>query len=107
MTDLIKVEDQRIVLDAEASRLIVALEEKIECLEEVECEVKKRILNEMEGKKIIRVETDALVIDYIAPADHKKFNFKALKGDFVGLYKKYIKSSAPKSSIRITLKKIP
>ena len=58
----------------------------------------------MEEKGIIKIETDDLIINYIAPTDRETLDSKSLRQDHPQLYDAYIKMTPVKSSIRIKVK---
>lgn len=91
-------------INADAENKIISIEKEISRLKTVQDELKKSLLAEMEAKGLIKVETDNLVISYIAPSDRETFDSKKLREDNPDLYDEYIKISPVKSSIRIKVK---
>lgn len=102
--ELIKIENEVALLDSEVSRQIAEFEKQLKAIKEQEDELKQSILNEMESKGIIKVETDELAITYIAPSDRETFDSKSFKADHQDLYDEYVKMSPVKSSIRLKVK---
>ena len=102
--ELIKIENETALLDAEIQQTIINMELAIKDLKEREDELKSAILNEMENKNIIKVESDNLMINYIAPTDRETFDSKTFREDHSDLYDEYIKLTPVKSSIRIKVK---
>lgn len=102
--ELIKVENDLTILDLEVSNKIAEFERKLKTIKEQEDELKKAILEEMEAKNIIKVESDDLMISYIAPTDRETFDSKSFKAEHQDLYDEYIKMTPVKSSIRIKVK---
>lgn len=102
--ELIKVENDLTLLDPEVSNKIAEFERKIKELKEQEDRLKENILKEMEAKNIIKVESDDLMISYIAPTDRETLDSKRLKAEHQDLYDEYIKMTPVKSSIRIKVK---
>lgn len=102
--DLIKIKDNKPSLNLATSKKIAKFEKAIKELKEKEDELKQAILEEMENKNIIKVETDDLMISYVAPSDRETFDSKSFRLEHDDLYDKYVKLSPVKSSVRIKLK---
>lgn len=102
--ELIKIENDVAVLNAETSTKIAEFERQLKAIKEKEDELKQAILNEMEENNIIKLETDDLTITYIATSDRETFDSKSFKADHQDLYDEYVKMSPVKSSIRIKVK---
>lgn len=104
MNELIIIENDIATLDVETSAKIAEFERQMKSIKEQEDELRQAILNEMEEKNIIKLETDDLVITYIAPTDRETFDSKAFKAEHQDLYDEYVKISTVKSSIRLKVK---
>ena len=91
-------------INVEAEKKIIEIEKEISRLKEIQDEFKKALLAEMEAKGLIKVETENLIISYIAPSDRETFDSKRLREDNPDLYDEYIKISPVKSSIRLKVK---
>lgn len=102
--ELIKIENEIAVLDTNTSIEIANFEIAIKYLKEKEDELKQTILNEMESKNIIKLETDDLMINYIAPSERETLDSKRLREEQPDLYDEYVKLSPVKSSIRLKVK---
>lgn len=102
--ELIKIENETALLDTKVSNKIAEFERQIKVIKEQEDELKKSILEEMENKKLLKIETDDLTINYIAPTDRETFDSKKFREDNPDLYDEYVKMSPVKSSIRIKVK---
>lgn len=104
--ELIKIEENGLTygLDKNISEKIAEYERQLKNLKEQEDNLKLAILNEMEEKKLLKVETDDLSITYIAPTDRETFDSKAFKTEHQDLYDEYVKMTPVKSSIRIKVK---
>ena len=101
---MITIFENNALLDPETSSMIAEYERKMRALKEQEEELKNAIKAEMEEKGIIKIETDDVVISYIASTDRETFDSKALKKDNPDLYDEYVKMSPVKASIRIKLR---
>lgn len=95
--ELIKIENGIGILNAEVSKNIAKFEKAIK-------EIKQNILTEMENKNILKLETDDLMITYIAPAERETFDSKKFREENSDLYDEYVKFSPVKSSIRVKVK---
>lgn len=102
--ELIKVENEIGILDTEVSKKVAEFEKAIKEIKEKEEELKQNILTEMENKNILKLETDDLMITYIAPAERETFDNKRFREDNPDLYDEYVKFSPVKSSIRVKVK---
>lgn len=102
--ELIKLENDVALLDADVQQTIINMELAIKDLKEREEELKRTILNEMEEKHIIKVESDALLINYIASTDRETFNTKVFREEQPEMYDDYVKLTPVKPSIRIKVK---
>ena len=91
-------------INADAENKIISIEKEISRLKAVQDELKKSLLAELEAKGLIKVETDNLVISYIAPSDRETFDSKRFRDDNPDLYDEYVKISPVKSSIRLKVK---
>ena len=69
-----------------------------------EDELKQRILEEMESNGILKIETDDLVISYVAPTSRESFDSKAFRKANPDLYDEYVSISSVKASVRMKLK---
>ena len=104
MNDLIRVRDNTVLLDAEASRKIAEFERQMKAIKKAEDDLKEKILAEMESKNILKVETDDVTISYIAPTDRETFDSKRFKFDHPEMFDEYVKMSPVKASVRIKVK---
>ena len=104
MNDLIRMDDGLAVLDGDAEVMLAELEEKLKALKEVEDEIKKKIITEMEEKGIIKVETERITITYLASTDRESFDSKQFRADNPDLFDSYVKMTPVKASVRLKLK---
>lgn len=91
-------------LSEDIEKQIVSIEKKIKKLKEQQDAMKAALLSTMEAKNLIKLETDKLVISYVAPTDRESFDSKKFKEDNPDLYDEYVRISPVKSSIRIKVK---
>ena len=91
-------------LSEEIEKKIVSIEKRIKKLKEQEEAMKAALLEAMEAKNLIKLETDKMVISYVAPTDRESFDSKKFRSDNPDLYDEYVKISPVKSSIRIKVK---
>jgi len=105
MTDeLITVSQGVALLDAQTAVRIAEFERKMKEIKEAEDELKAAILEEMEEKNILKIQTDEMTISFVAGTERETLDSKQLKADHPDLYDSYIKLAPVKPSIRIKLK---
>lgn len=102
--ELIRIENGLNILEEETSKKIAEFERQIKEIKVKEDELKQAILEEMESKNIIKLDTDDLTISYVAPSDRETLDSKTLKAEHQDLYDEYVKITTVKSSIRIKVK---
>lgn len=102
--ELITIENGIAALDLETSKKIAEFERKAKEIKEASDKLKAQILDEMEEKGIVKIDTPDMVITYIAATDRESFDSKALRADNPDLYDSYIRMSQVKSSVRIKIK---
>ena len=102
--ELIKVENNLPILDNETAYQIAIFERQIKFIQEKEKKLKQAILDEMEAKNIIKIDTDAIVIRYVAAYDRENFDSKKFREKYAELYDEYVSMTPVKSSIKITVK---
>ena len=102
--ELIKIENASAVLNIATSKQLYEFEKAMKELKEQEDELKKAILDEMEAKGIVKIDTDDLMINYIAPTDRETFDSKSFREKHQDLYDEFVKLTPVKSSVRIKLK---
>ena len=72
--------------------------------EEEEDALKKAILEEIEEKGIIKIDTPDLLLSYVASTTRETLDSKAIREELPEIYDTYCKISPVKSSIRIKVK---
>lgn len=102
--ELIKYENDVATLEQKVSDQIADLERQIKVLAEKESEIKQAILEEMESKGIIKLDTDSIVITYVAETDRENFDKKKFREEYPDIYDNYITMSPVKSCIKIKVK---
>lgn len=102
--NLIKVTGDLAILDADAAAKVAEFERLAKEVKAKEDELKKQILREMEEKGIVKLDTGALSITYIAPTERETLDSKALREELPDIYDTYVKLSPVKSQIRVRLK---
>lgn len=91
MNDLITMIDGNAVLDPVTADLLANFEKQVKEIKKKEDEVKSLVLEAMENNGIVKVETDALTINYIAKTDRETFDSKTFRKDHADLYDEYVK----------------
>lgn len=104
MNELIKIENDKGLLDPLVAEKIVKFEKAMKQLKKQEDDLKDAILKEMEAKNIIKLDTDDLAITYVASTDRETFDSKKFKEEHQDLYDEYVKMTPVKPSIRLKVK---
>ena len=78
---------------------------RLELLKMQQDDIKEQLLKMMEANKQKSIKTSYASYAYVAAATTKRFDSKQFKEENPDEYKKYLKESDSKASIRITLKK--
>lgn len=102
--ELIKVNGDAAILDVETAKNIADFEKMAKEIKAKEDELKKAILEEMQDKGLIKLETDQLVISFVSGTTRETLNTKSLKEELPDIYDTYIEIKPVKPSIRIKLK---
>lgn len=102
--ELIKIENGTFNLDLRTSIELRLIADKIKELKKRDEEIKKAILEEMENKNILKIDTDEISISYIASSDRETFDTKNFREKHSDLYDEFIKFTPVKSSIRVKVK---
>lgn len=102
--ELIKIENGLSTLDLKTSMELKLIADKIKELKKQEDKIKKAILEEMENKNILKIDTEEVSISYIASSDRETFDTKNFREKHSDLYDEFIKFTPVKSSIRVKVK---
>ena len=92
------------VLNKETSVALAMFEKRIKELKEQEEELKQRILEEMESKGLLKVDTPEITITRREPTTRESIDSKALREELPDIYNTYCKISEVKGSISIKVK---
>lgn len=104
MDKLIRIEQNTALLSPEASNKLAEFERMAKEIKVKQDELKQRILAEMEYNGILKIETDELVITYVAPSSRETFDSKSFRKDNPDLYDEYVKISDVSASVRMKVK---
>ena len=104
MADMEVLVRGRAELNPSISKQIATFERQIKALQQQEDELKAAILNAMEYRGIISLETDDLKISYVAATDRESFDKKRFRADHPELHDEYVTMTPVRSSIRIKVK---
>ncbi len=102
--ELITLKDNLAILDVETAGKIADFEKMAKEIKAKEDELKKAILEEMQDKGLIKLETDELVISFVSGTTRETLNTKSLKEELPDIYDTYVDIKSVKPSIRIKLK---
>ena len=104
MDNLIKVENNTALLNPEVSIKLAEFERMAEEIKAKQKELKEKILAEMEKRGILKIETDELTINYIAPYSKESFDSKAFRKDNPDLYDQYVNISTVSGCVKVKVK---
>lgn len=105
MDEIIVKNGEEVIIKPEVVDCIINIESEVKRLKEEEEKLKEKILKSMEKKGILKVENDALSINYIASTKTERLDTKALKKELPDIYDEYVKLSNRKSYVKIEVKK--
>lgn len=102
--DYINVIEDGAILTGTTTDLIIDLDKQEKAIKKAKEEVWNALKEEMEKKGIKKIESDELLINYIASTDRETFDKKAFQKEHADLYDSYITMKPVKSSIRVKVK---
>ena len=104
MDKLIRMEQNTALLNPEISSKLAEFERMAKEIKAKEDELKQRILAEMEEHGILKIETDELIINYVAGTFRETFDSKTFRKRHPHLYDEYVKISTVSASVRMKVK---
>ena len=104
MDKLIRIEQGTALIEPSVSFALAEFKRQVEEIKAKEDALKQRILEEMESNGILKIETDELIINYIAPSTKEKFDGKAFREDNPDLYDNYVTINPCKAYVKMTVK---
>ena len=99
--ELIVFEGNTPLLNPAVSIQLAEFERVVKEFEAKQKELKQKILEEMESKGIVSIDTPELSISYVAPYTKESFDSKAFRKDHPDLYDEYVGISLVKASVRM------
>lgn len=102
MNDIIKIENGH--LASQTIEYIRATETRMKKEKEEYDAFKAELLQAMEQNCVVKIDTDEVLINYVASTNRETFDSKAFKADMPDLYNEYVKFSEVKPSVRIKVK---
>lgn len=96
--------DGEVTLSEDVSKQIIMMEKVIKEVKEKEDLLKKKIMDEMEEKGIVKFDNEYISVNYIASTDRETFDKKRFQKENPELYDEYIDIKPVKASIRIKVK---
>lgn len=102
MNDIIRIENGH--LAAQTVEYIRAIEARMKKEKEEYDAFKAELLQAMEQNGVVKIDTDEVLINYVAATNRETFDSKAFKADMPDLYNEYVKFSEVKPSVRIKVK---
>lgn len=105
MQELITMTEQGVgLLNVDVAQKIADFERKVNEIKDAEDKLKEAIKAEMAEKNIIKLETNDLLVTYVAPTTRESLDSKTLKAELPDIYDSYVKISNVKDSIRVKVK---
>ena len=104
MDEMIIYDQGTALLNPQISSQLAEFERLAKEIKTKEDDLKKRILEEMESKGIIKIDTDDLTITYVAPTTREQFDAKSFRANNPDLYDEYVKIGNVSASVRLKLK---
>lgn len=102
MQELIIYEEGTPVIAPEAADKIADLQKAAKKIDESLKEIKARLQEEMEAKKIIKIDMPQLAVTYVPETTQERLDSRALKKDLPEIFNTY--AAETKKSAYITLK---
>lgn len=103
--ELITMTEQGVaLLSMDVATQIAEFERKVKDIKDAEEKLKEAIKAEMVEKNIIKLETNDLLVTYVAPTTRESLDSKTLKAELPDIYDSYVKISNVKDSIRVKVK---
>lgn len=93
-----------LIIPQETSKYIASIEKQIKELKAQEEELKQNLLKEMERHNVIKLETDDIIVTYIASSERETFDSKTFRDENPLIYDEYCKITTVSPSIRIKVK---
>lgn len=104
MSEIVRVQDNTLVLTEEVKAQIKSIMEQKKVIEKAEKEMKESILKAMEDNNVIKYEADDMLITYVQGTYKEQLDSKKLKAEQEELYNEYTKFVKVSPSVRITLR---
>lgn len=102
MNDIIRIENGQLAV--QTIEYIRATEARMKKEKEEYDSFKAELLKAMEQNGVVKIDTDEVLINYVAATNRETFDSKAFKADMPDLYNEYVKFSEVKPSVRIKVK---
>ena len=103
MDKLIRIEQGLALIEPSVSFALAEFERQVKEIKAKQDALKQRILEEMESKGIVSIQSPELTISYVAPYNKETFDSKAFRKDHPDLYDDYVKISLVKASVRMAV----
>lgn len=102
--ELIKVENELVLASDELIAEVLEVKLLEERLKAKKDNLTLSLMEEMQDKGIMKIETDDVVISYIAESERETFDSKKFREDYPDMYDEYVKFTTVKPSVRIKTK---
>lgn len=102
--ELIKVENELVLASDELIAEVLEVKLLEERLKAKKDNLTLSLMEEMQDKGIMKIETDDVVISYVAESERETFDSKKFREDYPDMYDEYVKFTTVKPSVRIKAK---
>ena len=102
MSELVKLENNQIVIAEETMQKMKALHDQYVMFKDMDTQIKEAVLKLMRENGIKKIDNDVFSITYTAPTKRETVDNQKLKDQ--GLYDSFIKVVPVKDSVKITYK---
>lgn len=104
MNELIVFNNGIAILDPETEQAIASFERQAQLIKKKQDALKVAILEEMQRKNIVKLETPELNITYVAATTRESFDSQNFRKSYPDLYDEFCRISPVKASVRLKLK---
>ena len=104
MNELITTTNEMPIIAREVEGQIAQLEVQAKAIKEKQEELRQALLEEMESKGIVKIDSEFLTLTYVQPTEREDFNKAKFRADNPDLYDEYVKMTPVKASLRIKVK---
>lgn len=104
MNNLVRLDNGEYSLANDVIVAIMAVENEIKKLKELQDNYKEQLLRDMEENEVLKIDIPELTITRKAPTTRESLDTKLLRAELPDVYDEYVKISDVKGSITIKVK---